>query len=122
MEQGPQRTMNQDLGYGLWKAQAYDKPDGEYSRAFKVRGLALEGCSQRQLVQLVCRRSLRRSLRHRTGDLRENRVDVGTDQADRTNHDYENNSQHHGILCNILPLVVGPELGKEEGHVGTNLE
>jgi hypothetical protein len=120
--QQQQWTMNQDLGYGLWKVLAYDEPDRGTAQDSKCAAWLSKLARNVNWYSWFCRRSLRGSLRHRTGDLRKNRVDVGTDQADRTNHDHENNSQHHGILCDILPVIVGPQLGKEEGHVGTNLE
>jgi len=40
--QQPRWTMDKDLGYGLWKMLAYDRTDGEYSRALQVRGLGLQ--------------------------------------------------------------------------------
>jgi hypothetical protein len=39
--QQPPWTMDKDIGYGLWKLLAYDRTDGEYSRALQVRGLGL---------------------------------------------------------------------------------
>lgn len=40
--QQPPWTMDKELGYGLWKMLAYDRPDGEYSRELQVRGLGLD--------------------------------------------------------------------------------
>jgi hypothetical protein len=40
--QQPPSTMDKDLGYGLWKMLAYDRTDGEYSRALQLWGLGLQ--------------------------------------------------------------------------------
>ena len=47
---------------------------------------------------------------NRAGDRRKYVVRVGTNQTNRADHDDQNDGQHHGIFCHVLPSLIGPEL------------
>jgi hypothetical protein len=48
-------------------------------------------------------------------------IRVGTDQAHRANYQNQDYRKHDGVLSDVLTLLVGPELGQGEKHVGTIL-
>ena len=43
---------------------------------------------------------------HRTGDRGEYVIGIRPDQADRANHDHENDSQHHRIFRDVLSCLI----------------
>jgi hypothetical protein len=65
------------------------------------------------LARFSDRRSL---LLNRAGRRRENSVRVRPDQTNRTNHYYQDHSQHHGVFRDVLPLIVCPESKNEICH------
>src|SRR5579864_4246106 len=42
------------------------------------------------------------------GDVREHVVRVGTDELDGSDHDHQNNGQHHRVLSDVLAFIIGP--------------
>jgi len=53
----------------------------------------------------------------RTGSLRENRACIGAYKPYRANHDHQNDSQHHCVLSDVLPLFVPKDFDNGELHV-----
>jgi len=56
-----------------------------------------------------------------TGYTRKYVVGIASDQANRTNHNYQNNGQHHRILGDVLALVgdIDSMLAEIEAGYGT---
>jgi len=50
------------------------------------------------------------NLLQRAADLREHVVRVRSDQADGSDYDHQDDRQHHGVLGNVLALLVAPQL------------
>ena len=48
-------------------------------------------------------------LLHRTGYIREYCICVGANQPDGSDHKYQNNSEHHRIFSDVLPVFVCPK-------------
>jgi len=42
-------------------------------------------------------------------------VRIAANKANCANHNYENNGEHHRILCYVLPVIVGQYM-KENAH------
>jgi len=56
------------------------------------------------------------ALLNRAGRRREHGVRVRPDQTNRTNHYYQDHSQHHGVFRDVLALIVCPESKNQICH------
>src|SRR6266851_2779530 len=61
--------------------------------------------------------SLPSGLLNRTGDRGEYVIGIRTDQANRANHDHENDSQHHCIFRDVLAVLIVPYRSNELLHL-----
>jgi hypothetical protein len=52
----------------------------------------------------------------RTGHVGKHVVGVAGDKMDGSDHDYQNDCHHHGVLCNVLAFVLRPKPPKKSGH------
>jgi hypothetical protein len=56
------------------------------------------------------------SLLNRAGRRGEYSIRVRADETNGADHYYQDHSQHHGVLCDILTFIVCPEFENEIDH------